>query len=107
MFGHKWEKASGTVLSRTMTGRVAGLYGGNAFRFEYVVGLHGPGQRDGGAVRRVTVQDPRIKTYDWNPPVTGEVIALKIGADGRVVFDKSDPRRSFRKFKRLRQQGLA
>ena len=61
----------------------------------------------GGAARRVTVRDPRIKTYDWNPPQTGEVIALKIGTDGRVVFDKGDPRRSVRKFKRLRKAGLA
>lgn len=106
MFGHDWEKASGTVLSRTMTGRVGGQ-SRNEFRYEYVVDLHGPGQRDGGAARRVTVQDPRIMTYEWIPPEKGEVIALKIGADGRVVFDKSDPRRSVRKFKRLRKKGLA
>jgi hypothetical protein len=106
MFGRDWQKTTGTVVSRRITGAVAGQYG-NEFRHEYVVDLRVSGQPATGEARRVTVEDPRIKTYDWNPPEQGEVIALKINADGRVVFDKGDPRRSVKKFKRLRKKGLA
>ena len=106
MFGHDWQKASGTVISRRITGAVAGQYG-NQFRHEYVVDLHTPNEPNTGPSKRVTVQDPRIKTYSWNAPEQGEVISLKVHADGRVVFDKSDPRRNIRKFKRLRKKGLA
>jgi hypothetical protein len=106
MFGRDWQKVSGTVVSRRITGAVAGQYG-NEFRHEYVVDLQAPDQQGAGSARRVTVQDPKIKTYYWNAPKEGEVIALKIRADGRVVFNKRDPRRNVRKFKRLSKKGLA
>jgi len=106
MAGCGWQKASGTVVSRRITGAVAGQYG-NEFRHEYVVDLRLPDQPGTVSARQVTVQDPRIKTYDWNAPDKGDVIALKVHADGRVVFDKRDPMRSRRKFERLRKKGLA
>jgi len=106
MIGRGWQKVSGTVVSRRITGAVAGQYG-NELRHEYVVDLRLPDQPGAVAARQVTVQDPRIKTYDWNAPDKGDVIALKVHADGRIVFDKRDPMRSRRKFKRLRKKGLA
>jgi hypothetical protein len=50
---------------------------------------------------------PGIRTVDWNPPEKGESVALEVGSDGTVRFDKSDPKRSMRKVKRLRKKGLA
>lgn len=105
MIGRDWQKVSGKVVRRRMTGAVAMQYGNN-FRYEYDVDLQQPDPAKGGPPRRVTIQDPRIKTFNWNAPEVGEVIALKVHPDGRVVFDKRDPRRSVPKFKRLHKKGL-
>jgi hypothetical protein len=56
---------------------------------------------------RTVVHDPHVRTVDWNPPEQGELVALEVGSDGMVRFDKSDPRRSRRKVSRLRKKGPA
>lgn len=106
MLGHHWAKAAGTVVSRKMTSVTKGQYG-DIFHHEYVIDVRPVDQPDAQPTMRAVVHDPHIMTVDWNPPEKGEVVALEVGSDGTVRFDKGDPKRSRRKFKKLRKKGLA
>lgn len=106
MFGHHWEKAAGTVVSRKLIKVTKGQYG-DIFHHEYVIDVRSADLQDAKPMMRAVVLDPHIMTADWHPPEKGEAVALEVDSDGTVRFDKSDPMRSRHKFRKLRKKGLA
>ncbi|TAJ48435.1 MAG: hypothetical protein EPO52_09890 [Herbiconiux sp.] len=89
MFGRKWQKATGTVVARTIEGTDSD---GSMITYNYVVEIR-PAHAE---PFRAVLKDPRLLT-DFVQPIVGRVVGVEIDVDRGVArFDKSDPRLSFK-----------
>ncbi|WP_382309728.1 hypothetical protein [Herbiconiux sp. UC225_62] len=101
MFGKMktWQKATGTVLARTIAGTDSD---GAMITYDYAVEVH---PVDGAAFRAM-LKDPRMLT-DFLQPIVGKTIGVEFdAASGKARFDKSDPQLSFKAFERAQQDAV-
>ncbi len=101
MFGKKkiWQKASGTVLARTIESVDSD---GSMITYHYAVEVHPAG----GAPFRTMLKDPRMLT-DFLQPTVGKIVGVEFdAASGAARFDKADPQLSFKAWERAQQQAV-
>jgi hypothetical protein len=93
VFGKKnWQKATGTVLARTIAGADSD---GSMITYTYAVEIRPAG---GGAPFRALLTDPRLLT-DFLQPIVGKTVGVEFDEkSGKARFDKSDPQLSFKAY---------
>jgi hypothetical protein len=98
MFGSRWDKAEATILASMPK------YGGDGTSptYEFVAEV----RPDSGAPAfRATIKDPMIALDFWRPSV-GDVVSVLVKSNGKVKFDKDDPRMSVKAYEARRRESF-
>jgi|SRR4051794_9346140 hypothetical protein len=98
MFGGQWEKAEATIVASLpkYTGD------GSTATYEFVADVRPAG---GAEPFRATLKEPTIAIDFW-PPSIGDVVSVLVKTNGKVKFDKADPRISAKAFEARRKQAF-
>jgi hypothetical protein len=92
MFGHGWEKHEGTIVEGRMK-RDSGVSTNTPF-WEFIVDVRPAGQPDGPPIMRAHVHQPHGDEGFW-PPDPGDTVTVEVNSEGKVRFDRHDPRLSY------------
>ena len=98
MFGHEWEKADGTIVDARMKNDYYGAEGNPVW--EFIIDVRPPGQPGAQPMMRAQVRQPHGDEGFW-PPDPGETVTVEVSKDGKVRFDRHDPRISYHERKKL------
>jgi len=92
MFGHDWEKADGTIVDA----RIKHDYhqANNTPVWEFIIDVRPVGQPDAQPTMRAEVRSPHGDEGFW-PPSPGDKVTVEVSKDGKVRFDRHDPRISY------------
>jgi|HubBroStandDraft_1064217.scaffolds.fasta_scaffold03452_3 hypothetical protein len=101
MFGHEWEKADGTIVAARQLND-HGSYE-NAEVWEFVIDVRPLGQPHAEPITRAQVHQPRGDQQFWAPSV-GDEVTVEIDKDGKVRFDRHDPRISYYEHRKAERQ---
>ena len=98
MFGGQWEKAEATIVASLP--KYSG--DGSTATYEFVADVRPAG---GGEPFRATLKEPTIAIDFW-PPNIGDVVSVLVKGNGKVKFDKADPRISAKAYEARRKQAF-
>jgi hypothetical protein len=90
MFGSHWDKAEATIAARLP--KFSG--DGTSVSYEFVADVR---PESGAPAFRATLKPPTIATDFW-PPNIGDVVSVLVKSNGKVKFDKDDPRISVKAY---------
>jgi hypothetical protein len=102
MFGHEWEKAEGTIVDARIKHDYHEAEGTPVW--EFIIDVRPAGQPGAQPMMRAQVHQPHGDEGFW-PPGTGDTVTVEVSRDGKVRFDRHDPRISYHeRLKRVNQQ---
>jgi hypothetical protein len=95
MFGSHWDKAEATIVASLpkFTGD------GTSPSYDFVADVR---PESGAPAFRATLKEPTIAIDFWRPGI-GDVVSVLVKSNGKVKFDKDDPRISAKAFEAKRK----
>jgi hypothetical protein len=98
MFGNHWEKADGTIVYARSRHNYHGAEGSEVW--EFIIDVRPSGQPSAQPMMRAQVHQPHGDEGFW-PPGVGDTVTVEVSKDGKVRFDRHDPRISYHEHQKL------
>ena len=98
VFGSRWDKAEATIVASLpkYTGD------GTSPSYEFVADVR---PVSGAPAFRATLKEPTIAIDFWRPSI-GDIVSVLVKSNGKVKFDKDDPRISAKAYEARRKQAF-